>query len=412
VRALPAPARAWWAGTLLLALLLMLTYVPLLPSSLPSGGLVLAAGCNFLLVIATAPRRNRGSIAPSFDYGGIATVALLAGFGPLAAWFAFLGEKAAGATVCDLSGRRPPFLKTAFNLAWGTPCLAFSWIIGGLVPDRTLQPVLVAAAYWFSNSVVVGIMAGLAQRRSVWHGLRLGLGQEGWLRLQEATLSILAIVAWWTHPVLLLAVVLLALGQAATSRRLFRQYEAAETAREQLLEERQRAALASESARRDPLTGLANRRALADFLDLDSPPEAVLMLDLDHFKSVNDTYGHDVGDEALVALARLLEERLGDTMECARLGGEEFCALSIRSVGEAELFQRAEAVRIAVSELRFDNAPDLRLTISIGIARQSSPPVSPRDLLGHADRALYRAKREGRNRVCSDTDPLVLPLAS
>src|SRR5205085_10193479 len=138
----------------------------------------------------------------------------------------------------------------------------------------------------------------------------------GWMRLQEATLRVLVIVAWWAPPVLSLSVVLLALGQAATSRRLFRQYEAAETAREQLLEEQQRAALASESARRDPLTGLVNRRGLADFLVLDAPPEAVLMLDLDHFKSVNDTYGHGVGDEVLVALARLLEQRLGDSMVC------------------------------------------------------------------------------------------------
>lgn len=140
---------------------------------------------------------------------------------------------------------------------------------GSLIPERSLAPVLVAAAYWFSNSLLVGMMAGLAQRRSI---------------------------------VLLL---------------------------------------------REHLTGRATS---------------------------------------------------------ARLGGEEFCALMDgQPPSEVALPARAEDLRVAVSQLRLEEAPDLRVTISIGVARQRLPLACGRALIGRADRALYRAKREGRDRVCLDS---------
>jgi diguanylate cyclase (GGDEF)-like protein len=411
VRALPAPARLWWAITLLAAILLVPEYLPHAQAGLPLPALLLAGVLNFVLVLATGPRRHRASMTPSFDYGGIATVALLAGLGPVAAYCAFVGEKLAGATLRDRSGNRPPFLKTSFNLAWGTPCIVFSWSVGSLVPDHSLAPIVVAAAFWFSNSLVVGVMAGLAQRRPAWQGLWLGLTQEGWLRLQEAMLSILAVIAWWTNPLLVLAVVLLVIGQAATGRRLLLQHEAAASAREQANEERQRAALEAERARHDPLTGLANRRAFEEILAAGPSPVGVLMLDLDHFKGINDTYGHDVGDQVLVSVARLLEVRLTGKAVCARLGGEEFCALVLEPLTETELVAAADSVRVAVKDLRLGGVPQLRVTASVGVARQTVPAVATRELIGRADQALYRAKREGRDRVAADA-PESLPLAS
>src|SRR5439155_1004297 len=82
-------------------------------------------------------------------------------------------------------------------------------VIRGLAPDRALEPVLIAAAWWLSNGLLVGIMAALAQGRTARDGLRLGITQEGWLRLQEGALSVLAVVAWWTNPLLPLVIVLL-----------------------------------------------------------------------------------------------------------------------------------------------------------------------------------------------------------
>src|SRR5258706_16066187 len=140
----------------------------------------------------------------------------------------------------------------------------FSWLVGGLAPERTVEPVLIAVAWWLSNGVLVGIMAALAQRRSASAGLRLGVRQEGWLRLQEGALSVLAVVAWWTNPTLPLVIVLLVIGQAATGRRLFREYEVAAAARGQALAERRRAEQEAVQARQDPHTRLPNRRAFEE----------------------------------------------------------------------------------------------------------------------------------------------------
>jgi diguanylate cyclase (GGDEF)-like protein len=355
---------------------------------LPLAILFVAPVLNALLVIATAPRRDQATVTPTFDYGGIATLALLASFGPAPALCAFLGEKIAGAFLVDASGQRPSWVRSMYNLAWGSPCLLLSWSARGLAPDRTLEPLFVAAVWWVSNGVLVGVMAGLAQRRSVLAGLRIGLTQEGWLRLQEAMLSVLAVVALWTNPVLLLVVVLLVIGQAVTSRRLFREYEAATIAREQ--------------ARSDPLTHLPNRRAFEELLDSHPVVDAVLMLDLDHFKHINDTFGHDVGDRVLVEVARLLRETLGAGVFCARLGGEEFCALLGRVDGDDALLSLAERVRRGVKGLSFAQPESLRVTISIGAARPLTPGAHPRETIMRADQALYQAKRYGRDRTQLD----------
>ena len=161
-----------------------------------------------------------------------------------------------------------------------------------------------------------------------------------------------------------------------------------------------------EQAIRDPLTGLYNRRYLDETLDREIAraereryPLCVAIVDLDHFKEVNDTYGHQSGDEVLKTIGRLLRgsARSGDI--ACRWGGEEFMLVLPRMTEETAA-QRTDQWRIAFSELVFSFAePGTRLTLSVGIA---SFPVHGRtagDLTQHADMALYLAKAQGRNRV-------------
>lgn len=163
-----------------------------------------------------------------------------------------------------------------------------------------------------------------------------------------------------------------------------------------------------EQAIRDPLTGLYNRRYLDATLERelarsrrDGQPLALILMDLDHFKRVNDTYGHQAGDEVLQQLARLLTEmaRVGDV--ASRHGGEEFLLL-MPTMSLATARERAEALRqaFAAMEISFGSLK-LRATLSIGIAASPDHGSTAEDLFRHADRALYRAKHEGRNRVAS-----------
>ncbi len=401
LRALPLRARCWWAATLLAAVVLVPACLSQVDPGPPLVVLLLAPLLNGVLVIVIAPRRQT-TLAPTFDYGGIATVALLATFGPAAALSAFVGEKVAAAFLPAHSGQRQIWIRSVYNLAWGSPCIMFSWLVRGLAPDRTVEPVLIAVAWWLSNGVLVGIMAALAQRRSALDGLRLGVRQEGWLRLQEGALSVLAVVAWWTHPTLPLVIVLLVIGQAATGRRLFREYEGAAVAREQALAERRRAELEAVQARQDPLTGLPNRRAFEEVLEAQPPPAAALMLDLDHFKGINDTFGHETGDQVLIQVAALLQQTVGGSAFCARLGGEEFCVLVSRAASDDELLFFAERVRRGVKELRFGGQEQPRVTVSIGAARRQAHEPTAREAIVRADQALYCAKRDGRDQTHLD----------
>jgi diguanylate cyclase (GGDEF)-like protein len=412
LRALPSRARWWWLMTVCLAVILAPLCLSLTEPGLPLPGLVLAPLLNGLLVVATAPRRQQSSLLPTFDYGGIATVALLASFGPAAAQCAFLGEKLAAAVLPTSSRQRPVWVKSIFNLAWGSPCIVVSWYVGSLVPDRTFAPIAVAVAWWLSNGLLVGTMATLAQRRPAREAMQLVFAHDGWLRLQEGALSVLAVVVFWTNPWLLGVVVLLVISQAMTGQRLFREYERGALAREQALAERRRAELEAEQARHDVLTGLPNRRAFEEVLRLRPAAQAVLMLDLDHFKRVNDTLGHDVGDLVLVAVAATLQRTLGDVAFCARLGGEEFCALiSSGFADDGQLLELAERVRHGVAALRFDGHERLQPTASIGVARRLPGELTAREAITRADQALYRAKRDGRDRTYLERS-VSLPLAS
>ena len=413
LRALPRRARWWWLVVLLMAICLTPICLSQGNAALPGFVLVLAPLLNAGVAVATKPRSRQPSFIVSFDYGGIAVVAMLAAFGPQAALMTFFGERTARALTADVSGRRPVWVKWVYNFAWGAPCVLFSWWLRSFAPDPNLAPALVALGWWLSNGVLVGTMVALASRQSARAWLRLAITAEGWLRLQEGAMSVLAVVAWSTNPLLLLAVLLLVVGQAMTGRRLFGEYERSAAAHAEALEERRRAELEAELARLDPLTRLANRRAYEEAVDQQPAADAVLVVDLDHFKRVNDTFGHAVGDQVLMIVADVLRRKLGAVAVCSRLGGEEFCALVSHVQSDEQLLDLAESFRLAVCDVRIQNYDTLRPTVSVGASRRRPYESTVREAVSRADAALYAAKREGRNRtVLQRDDSLDLPLAS
>jgi diguanylate cyclase (GGDEF)-like protein len=161
-------------------------------------------------------------------------------------------------------------------------------------------------------------------------------------------------------------------------------------------------------AHTDDLTGLNNRRAfLADAEREFSRAErqggglALLILDLDYFKGVNDAYGHRVGDSVLVAVAQVVLQSVRDGVDLVgRLGGEEFAVLLARSEEDAAV-RAAESIRAAIEATRvFTPAGPIVVTVSIGCAPIAAGQ-SVSAALQRADEALYTAKRQGRNRVAA-----------
>ncbi len=172
--------------------------------------------------------------------------------------------------------------------------------------------------------------------------------------------------------------------------------------------------LYARQSRIDPLTELANRRQFADVLATatdkarrSGKPLTLLLLDIDHFKHVNDTYGHATGDACLFAIAaRLLGSFSGDADLAARVGGEEF-AVVLQDQDLAEALRRAEKFRSNLLEHPVAlEGVTLPMTASIGIAAFDATVHPDDDALYHAaDNAVYRAKAEGRNRVCLAEPP-------
>lgn len=158
-------------------------------------------------------------------------------------------------------------------------------------------------------------------------------------------------------------------------------------------------------AAKDPLTGAFNRATLEQSLHRDAglakrhgTPFSVIMLDLDHFKRVNDRHGHITGDCVLKETARLFQDCMRDSDTLFRFGGEEFTILLSNSDQEGAR-QLAERIRGAMAERTIScDGHELRLTVSAGVA-QWSDDESPDRVLLRSDRALYAAKDEGRNRV-------------
>ncbi|MBT3066405.1 diguanylate cyclase [Rhodoferax sp. U11-2br] len=269
---------------------------------------------------------------------------------------------------------------------------------------------------WISFVMVIGCLLNLTLYR----------GTRGWLE----ALSLLAIgcalagwiVGWTLQPqtdpwVTALAMVsvslylfFVSLDSQKRSMRLRdtrQELQAKELALQQQLAEIQSLqAQLRDQARRDALTGLFNRHHLGDIMARelarcarDGQPLSLLMIDVDHFKQINDDFGHQVGDDVLRETARLLAERTRDSDMLFRYGGEEFLlvlvaadALVAKAVAE-ELRQRYE-----LSPLALAGSP-VMATLSIGVATFADHGSSFESLVQAADQALYRAKRAGRNRV-------------
>ncbi|NDY89820.1 GGDEF domain-containing protein [Ideonella livida] len=166
-------------------------------------------------------------------------------------------------------------------------------------------------------------------------------------------------------------------------------------------------------SRHDGLTGLLNRRAMHDVLQDEWQRHlrlgsgfALLMLDLDHFKQVNDRWGHHAGDLALVHTARLLDRQLRPTDRASRHGGEEFLLL-LPGVDGLTALQVAERLRqqLQADPVALDDGMRLGLTVSIGVAGLAPGDDGVAALLRRADAALYQAKADGRNQVSLAPDP-------
>ncbi len=179
----------------------------------------------------------------------------------------------------------------------------------------------------------------------------------------------------------------------------------------------------------DELTGLLTSKSFFSELrreaaraEAESRPFCVLMMDLDHFKRVNDTYGHLVGSNTLEETGRIIKEALRAGDVASRFGGEEFAAFLLEA-NYAQGLVAAERVRVAMAQHKFSasrvDSPDSdakhQLTISIGVAAYPDDARDPIQLVELADSALYRAKRSGRNRICAYrpslavTENLLLP---
>lgn len=166
----------------------------------------------------------------------------------------------------------------------------------------------------------------------------------------------------------------------------------------------------------DPMTGLCNHRAMVAALEHElerarryGRPCAVLFLDLDHFKALNDSYGHAAGDATLHELARVVKTALRGVDIVGRWGGEEFVVLLPETTATGAL-ELAERVRVAVAAHAFSAGGGTHLTCSIGLASHPHDAEERDRLIDLADRAMYAAKRLGRNQVCRADDPVVAAL--
>jgi diguanylate cyclase (GGDEF)-like protein len=161
-------------------------------------------------------------------------------------------------------------------------------------------------------------------------------------------------------------------------------------------------------ATRDPLTGALNRRAFHAALDAawrdaqrSGKALSCLMVDIDHFKSINDTHGHGVGDLVIQEVARKLQDCVRGTDLVCRWGGEEFCVV-VGGIDIAQTLDFAERVRMRIERecgAAVREVPGLRITASVGAEIAQAHGETPAALIDRADQALYRAKRAGRNRV-------------
>ncbi len=161
-------------------------------------------------------------------------------------------------------------------------------------------------------------------------------------------------------------------------------------------------------SRTDPLTGILNRRSFEELLNSEFSRYkrkyeiySLLMLDIDHFKLINDNYGHAMGDTVIKKLAESCQSNLREYDSVARIGGEEFCVLLPNTEVQTAIII-AEKLRDIISKLLFKvNDANISITASIGASEIEDSDDNADDILKRADVKLYKAKESGRNKVCS-----------
>lgn len=158
---------------------------------------------------------------------------------------------------------------------------------------------------------------------------------------------------------------------------------------------------------RDGMTGLLNNASFHELLDLELNHHrhsglgtALILLDIDDFKSINDSFGHPEGDRVIVEMARTLRTETRAADMCCRIGGEEF-AVILPATDSREATRMAERISQSAREILSEGRA---MTISVGVATCESPAQTATDLIQRADEALYQAKRAGRNRVATSAD--------
>jgi diguanylate cyclase (GGDEF)-like protein len=249
-----------------------------------------------------------------------------------------------------------------------------------------LLPFMIWAALRFSQRVVTTAIAGICAI-AVYCTVN-GMGPFAEPSLNESLLVLLAFIST-------VVVTTLVLSAVITERR------------QAMLALQQALAGVREEALTDPLTGLYNRRYLWEFLRREwvrarrgGRPLSVIMLDLDHFKRINDSFGHQAGDYVLAAVAGLLRNEIRSSDIVCRYGGEEF-ALVLPEASYESVRQRAEEIRAAIKQLdlRHQGVALGGITASLGIAQFPHHADGPDALMTAADAALYEAKSTGRDRA-------------
>ena len=349
-------------------------------------------------------RSSMAMLAVLLMMGGAAVMLWLGytGFGSLTAisWWAALSV--GGLVVMAL------VVRMGWSIGWRDPSLTFQQILWAVTSS--------AAAYVLAGEAK-GVVPGLLAVTMLFAALNL--------RAQQiVAASLYAVVAFFaavllslkfnrtTAPELELAytgvVVLMLIGSTLLSLRLYQ-------LRGRLRKQRQALAVALEENRelasRDALTGLINRRHMLELLHLEQRrclrgvrTMLLAQMDIDHFKNINDTYGHAVGDKALQTFAEVVQDNIRSSDVLSRWGGEEFVLLLSDTDIEGALLT-LNRVRLAVQNACVAGvAETLQMTVSIGLAAHV-PGEGFEATLDRADKALYCAKRAGRNQVVLDVRP-------
>jgi diguanylate cyclase (GGDEF)-like protein len=272
--------------------------------------------------------------------------------------------------------------------------IAAVWWFLRAVGEAAANPlVLVAAclARVVAQQLVIWASHALATERPPLAYALVGLRGQAWFLCQEVLLGLCLTEALRQAPVLGLAIVAVLFVEGQVGRRLM-------VAAESSVALRLQAEAEADRARRDGLTDLLNRRGLDEALAVRRVVTGVLLIDIDHFKHINDGFGHQVGDQVLRAVAAAVRASVRPADQCARYGGEELCVLLPGIDTHESLFAAAERIRLAIACIHLPEWPHLSVTASVG-AGVLRPGCDELSELALVDQALYRAKERGRNQV-------------